>query len=247
MSYFVTGTDTGVGKTLISCALLRGFAAQGLRVVGMKPVAAGGSRHSSGNPPDVSLAGTARWNDPDMNEDVRALLGASNVMATRGQVNPYCFERAVAPNLAAHFVGVSINLDRIVQSCHELVAQADMVIVEGVGGFRVPLNDDEDGGDLAQQLALPVILVVGIRLGCMNHALLTQEAISNCGLTLAGWVANCVDERMEMRDENIAALKARIDAPLLGIVPYCVKPDATEVAACLDLRLLDWAPGSGQG
>lgn len=228
MSYFVTGTDTGVGKTLIGCALLRGFAAQGLRVVGMKPVAAGCDEH-------------------DMNEDVRALLAASNVMATRGQVNPYCFARAVAPNLAAHFVGVDINLDRIVQSCLELQAQADMVIVEGVGGFRVPLNADQDGGDLAEQLALPVILVVGIRLGCMNHALLTQEAISNCGLTLAGWVANCVDADMEMRDENIAALTARIEAPLLGVVPYCERPDPAEAAACLDLRLLEWAADGAEG
>ena len=223
MSYFITGTDTGVGKTLIGCALLHALAAQGLRVVGMKPVAAGCDEH-------------------DMNEDVRALLAASNVMATRGQVNPYCFSKPVAPHLAAHFVGISINLERIVQSYHELAAQADAVIVEGVGGFLVPLNEHEDGADLAMNLNLPVILVVGIRLGCMNHALLTVQAIAHCGLELAGWVANCVDEHMEMKDENIAALQSRIEAPLLGIVPYCkTSPDAGDVAEKLDIKLLGYA------
>src|ERR1035437_490804 len=121
MSYFITGTDTNVGKTLVSCALLHGFAGQGLRVVGMKPVAAG-------------------CDEQDMNEDVRQLLAASNVLATRGQVNPYCFVHAVAPHLAAQFIGIKINLLRIVESCRELTSQADVVIVEGVGGFRVPLN-----------------------------------------------------------------------------------------------------------
>lgn len=222
MSYFVTGTDTNVGKTLISCALLHGFAGQGLRVVGMKPVAAG-------------------CDDHDMNEDVRSLLAASNVVATRGQVNPYCFAPAVAPHLAAHFVGVRINLDRIVQSCSELAAQADVVIVEGAGGFRVPLNEIEDGADLAMQLNLPVILVVGMRLGCMNHALLTVDAIARYGLKLAGWVANCVDGQMPMLSENIEALQQRLNAPLLGVVPhYVTPPDAAEVAELLDMSVLEF-------
>lgn len=221
MSYFITGTDTNVGKTLISCALLHGFAAQGQRVVGMKPVASG-------------------CDDHDLNDDVRSLLAVSNVVASRGQINPYCFAQPVAPHLAAQFVGVRINLDRIVQSCHELAAQADMVIVEGTGGFRVPLNDIEDGADLAMQLNLPVILVVGMRLGCMNHALLTAEAIANCGLKLAGWVANCVDEQMPMLNENIAALQQRLGAPLLGVVPHYQLPDAAIIATHLDLSLLEF-------
>ncbi|MBY0576644.1 MAG: dethiobiotin synthase [Gallionellaceae bacterium] len=220
MSYFVTGTDTGVGKTLISCALLHAFAAQGKRVVGMKPVAAG-------------------CDDNEQHEDVKQLLAASNVLASKGQVNPYCFSPAVAPHLAAQFAGVSVNLERIATSFSELVRQADVVIVEGAGGFLVPLNTHQDSADLVAQLELPVILVVGMRLGCLNHALLTVEAIAARGLTLAGWVANIVDERMAMLDENIAALQQRIAAPLLGVIPYQAQPDACEIAGRLDLKLLE--------
>ena len=220
MSYFITGTDTGVGKTLISCALLHGFAARGLRVVGMKPVAAG---CADGVPHD----------------DVRQLRAASNVLASGGQINPYCLAHAVAPQLAAQFIGISINFARILESFSELNALADMVIVEGVGGFRVPLNAAEDGADLAQQLGVPVILVVGMRLGCLNHAFLTVEAIAARGLTLAGWVANVLDARMEMLDENIALLRQRIKAPLLGVIPCQAQPDAREFSALLDLTLLE--------
>jgi len=220
MNYFITGTDTGVGKTLVSCALLHGFAAQGRRVVGMKPVAAGCDEHGH-------------------HEDVRQLRAASNVLASGGQVNPYCFAQPAAPRLAAQFAGVDIDFARIVESFSELNAQADMVIVEGVGGFRVPLNKEQDGADLAQRLGLPVILVVGMRLGCLNHALLTAEAVAARGLALAGWVANRLDESMVMPDENIAALRQLVGAPLLGVIPYRVRPDAREAANCLDLALLE--------
>ncbi len=220
MNYLVTGTDTGVGKTLISCALLHGFAAQGRRVVGMKPVAAG-------------------CDERGPHEDVRQLRAAGNVLASGGQINPYCFVQAVAPQLAAQFVGVSINFDRILESFSELNAQADMVIVEGVGGFRVPLNAAQDSADLAQRLGLPVILVVGMRLGCLNHALLTAEAIAARGLTLAGWVANVMGENMAMLDENIAALQQRIGAPLLGVVPHMAQADARMAVGRLDLQLLE--------
>lgn len=226
MNYFVTGTDTGVGKTLISCALLHGFAAQGKRVVGMKPVAAGCA-------------------DGGQHEDVRRLRAASNVLASGGQINPYCFMQPVAPQLAAQFAGVSINFARILESLSELNAQADVVIVEGVGGFRVPLNDSQDSADLAEQMGLPVILVVGMRLGCQNHALLTAEAIAARGLTLAGWVANVPDENMAMLDENIAALRQRIAAPLLGVVPCQARPDAREAASLLDLAMLEQAETHG--
>ncbi|MDO8291713.1 MAG: dethiobiotin synthase [Gallionella sp.] len=220
MGYFVTGTDTNVGKTLISCALLHGFAAQGKRVTGMKPVAAG-------------------CNDEGQNDDVLQLRAASNVLASMGQINPYSFSPAIAPHLAAQFAGVSINFARIVESFSELDRQADVVIVEGAGGLLVPLNAGQDSSDLMRQMGLPVILVVGIRLGCLNHALLTVEAIAARGLTLAGWVANVLDAKMAMQGENIAALQQRISAPLLGVVPFQLQPDAREVAALLDVHLLE--------
>ncbi|MCX7193687.1 MAG: dethiobiotin synthase [Proteobacteria bacterium] len=239
MSYFVTGTDTNVGKTLISCALLHGFAAQGCRMAGFKPVAAGGSLRSNGDTPDVPLAGTAAWFYEDHNEDALRLRAAGNIQATYGQVNPYCFVQEVAPHLAAKFAGVRINLERIVESFRELATLADSVIVEGAGGFCVPLNDDQDGADLARLLKLPVILVVGMRLGCLNHALLTQRAIAASGLKLAGWVANCVDGEMKMLNENIDALKLRLTAPLLGVVPHCqTPPDAKDIVQYLDFALL---------
>lgn len=219
MNYFVTGTDTGVGKTLVSCALLHAFAAYGRSVVGMKPVAAGC--------------------DDGMHEDVRRLRAASNVLAGLGQINPYNFTQAVAPHLAARFAGVRISLARILETYSELNAQADVVVVEGAGGFRVPLNDEEDSADLVQRMNIPVVLVVGMRLGCLNHALLTAEAIASRGLTLAGWVANVVDADMAMLDGNIAALKLRIEAPLLGVVPHSAQPDARAVALLLDVDLLE--------
>ena len=205
---------------MIACALLYGFAAQGKRVVGMKPIAAG-------------------CGDDGIHEDVRQLRAASNVLTSLGQVNPYCFVPAVAPHLAAQFAGITINLERIVASFNELAGQADVVMVEGAGGFLVPLNDREDSADLATQLGLPIILVVGMRLGCLNHALLTAQAVAARGLVLAGWVANCVDENMAMLDENITALQHRISAPLLGIVPYQAQPNAREIATFLNLDLLD--------
>jgi len=220
MSYFITGTDTNVGKTLISCALLHGFAAQGWRVVGMKPVAAG-------------------CNVDGQNDDLLYLRAASNVSASDESMNPYCFALAVAPHLAAQFAGASINFDRIKEAFSKLAAQADMVIVEGAGGLLVPLGVEQDSSGLMRQLGLPVILVVGMRLGCLNHALLTVEAIAARGLTLAGWVANVLDADMAMLDENIASLRQRIGAPLLGVVPYQPLPDAREVATWLDLPLLE--------
>lgn len=217
MSYFVTGTDTGVGKTLISCALLHAFAAQGLRVVGMKPVAAG-------------------CDDDGHNDDAKKLRAASNILASYGQINPYCFPNPVAPHIAARNSGVRIDLSRILTSFRELASQADMVIVEGVGGFRVPLNEQQDSADLAQQMELPVILVVGMRLGCINHALLTAEAIAARGLILAGWVANVLDADMAALRDNIAALEQRLAAPLLGVAEYQAQPEARTVATQLDIK-----------
>ena len=220
MSYFITGTDTGVGKTLVSCALLHGLAAQGKRVVGFKPVAAG-------------------CGDDDHNEDVKALRAASSIQAAYGQINPYSFAHAIAPHLAARHAGVRIEFGRILTSYRELAAQADTVIAEGVGGFCVPLNEKQDSADLAVALELPVILVVGMRLGCLNHALLTVRAIMDHQLECAGWVANVLEASMPALQENIDTLRERIGAPLLGIVPFMANPDAKAAAQHLDLNLLE--------
>lgn len=220
MSYFVTGTDTGVGKTLVSCALLHGFAAQGKRVVGFKPVAAG-------------------CDDDDHNEDAKRLRVASSMQAAYGQINPYCFPHAIAPHLAAQHAGVRMEFSRILASYRELAAQAEEVIVEGVGGFCVPLNEKQDSADLAKQLDLPVVLVVGMRLGCLNHALLTQRVIADCQLEFAAWVANVQGSDMPALQENIEALRERLSAPLLGVIPYQPQPDAQAAAAYLNLELLE--------
>jgi dethiobiotin synthetase len=223
--YFITGTDTGVGKTLIACALLTAFARRGLRAVGMKPVAAGAEETPAG------------WR----NEDVDALLAASNVGTLRLQrheINPYLFCRPVAPHLAARMEGGAIDLAVLERSFIHLRTKADVVVVEGVGGFLVPLNDSEDAADLAIRLGLPVVLVVGMRLGCLNHALLTQEAIAVRNLRLAGWVANRIDQKMEMFAENVAALRERIRAPLIGEVPFLGAPGSHEVAKFLEVSSL---------
>jgi dethiobiotin synthetase len=220
MSYFITGTDTGVGKTLVSCALLYAFAAQGKRVAGFKPVAAGCDENGH-------------------NDDAQALRVASGMPLTYDQVNPYCFRHAIAPHIAAGHSGVLIELPRILVSYRELAGQADEVIVEGAGGFLVPLNDRQSCADLVKELDLPVIMVVGMRLGCLNHALLTLRAISDYRLECAGWVANVLDADMDVLQENIEALRERITAPLLGVIPHLAEPDAKTVAQHLDINLLE--------
>lgn len=202
-AYFIAGTDTEIGKTHAACALLHAFRAQGMSALGMKPVAAG-----------TDAAG--------VNEDVAALVAASSLAVPAELVNPYCFADPIAPHIAAREAGVTMRAEPVVAAFGELGKRADVVIVEGVGGFLVPLADDFDAADLAAALALPVILVVGMRLGCLNHALLTQEAIRARGLKLAGWIANRVDPAMSRFDENLATLQARLHAPLLGVIPHGV-------------------------
>ena len=216
--YFVTGTDTGIGKTTVSCALLRAFAAQGHKVIGMKPIAAG--------------VENGKW------PDVEQLLAASNVNVTRQQINPYAFDPPISPHLAAQRAGREINLAVIQQAYQTLSAQADRVVVEGAGGFLVPVNQHQTGADLAQALNLPVILVVGMRLGCLNHALLTAQAIKTAGLTLAGWVANCIDPQMLAGTENIATLEQRLDCSLLGVLPFDLGMDMQKSARLLDVVTL---------
>ncbi len=220
--FFVTGTDTGVGKTLVCRALLYGFAARGKSVIGMKPIAAG-AVESGGNL---------------FNDDVVLLRAASNVDAPLGLVNPYCFRPPIAPHIAAQQAGVRIDMTRIAQAFTQLAATADVVIVEGVGGFCVPLNDRDDSADLVRCLRLPVILVVGMRLGCLNHALLTAHAICARGIRLAGWIANRTDPAMAGVDDNIAALAERLDAPLLAEIEFAAAPDPRRIAVKLDLSKL---------
>lgn len=203
--FFVTGTDTGIGKTTVSCALLHAFAAQGKKAVGMKPIAAGSEN--------------GRW------PDVELLLAAGNVNVTHQQINPYAFAPPISPHLAAQQAGMEIDLTVIRRTYQELSATTDIVIVEGAGGFLAPVNRHQTGADLAKLLNLPVILVVGMRLGCLNHALLTAQAVRSAGLTLAGWVANCIDPQMLALTENIATLEQRLDGPLLGVVPFDVEID----------------------
>ncbi|BEP93134.1 dethiobiotin synthase [Acidovorax sp. sif1233] len=207
---FVTGTDTGVGKTLVSTGLLHALAPHHRRVVGMKPVA----------------AGVVPWGEDWASEDAIALRSASTLAVAPELDNPVLLLDPLSPHIAAARAGVRIDIAAIVRSYQALAAQADAVVVEGAGGFHVPLSDTETGADLAQALALPVVLVVGLRLGCLNHALLTAEAIRARGLALAGWVANRVDPGMDAAEENIAYLRDRLGAPLLAEVPYQELPDA---------------------
>lgn len=219
-AYFITGTDTGVGKTLISSALVHRFAGQGLRSVGMKPVA----------------AGCVPRNGRLMSEDVERLVAASNVEAPLDLVNPYALAPAIAPHIAAQQAGTRLELATIVTAYERLLDLSDAVIVEGVGGFCVPLDDRHDTADLAQTLALPVILVVGMRLGCLNHALLTAEAVARRGLRLAGWVANRIDAEMPVYEENLQTLRQRLAAPCLGVLPW-LGPQATAAEAAGYLQL----------
>ena len=216
--FFVTGTDTGIGKTTVSCALLHAFAAQGKKVAGMKPIAAGSEN--------------GHW------MDVELLLPASNVNIFRQQINPYAFDPPVSPHIAAQQAGIEIDLSVIHQAYRELSKKVDVVIVEGAGGFLVPINSRQTGADLAQMLNLPVILVVGMRLGCLNHALLTGQAIRSADLILAGWVANCVDSQMLVLEENIATLEQRLDCPLLGVLPFESDMDAQKGVELLDVATL---------
>ncbi|MCU6434836.1 dethiobiotin synthase [Undibacterium sp. Jales W-56] len=229
--YFVTGTDTEIGKTLVSAALLHAMAQREWRSVGMKPVAAGADLR------DGVLH----------NEDVDALIAASSVNAPLEWVCPYLMQTPAAPHIVAQREQVTISLPHVSACYRQLTQLADAVVVEGVGGFCVPLNAEHDTADMAQQLGLPVILVVGLRLGCINHALLSAAAIAARGLRLAGWVANTVDPGMLYPADNIAALQARLAAPLIGQIPRLdLSTDtvgaearlAQRAAAYLDLNLL---------
>ena len=193
-AFFITGTDTGVGKTHVACKLIADYVAQGYNVVGMKPVAAG-----------CELV-DGEW----VNEDVVKLQAASNVQAPRELINPYSFKEAIAPHIAAKNAGVQIKIEKIMQAYQQLTSMADVVIVEGAGGFLVPLNQSENMADLAATLTIPIILVVGMKLGCINHSLLTVEAIKSRNLNLHGWVANHMDPEMPLLQENIQTISEQL-------------------------------------
>lgn len=215
-TWFVAGTDTGVGKTLVSAALLRGLARRHARVVGMKPVAAGLVEHAG------------RW----VSEDVLALRAASTLRVAPELDNPVALPEPLSPHLAARRAGRTITLAQLLAPARALAAQADALVVEGAGGWRTPIDDQDTLADFARALGAPVILVVGLRLGCLNHAQLSAEAIRADGLTLAGWVANRIDAQMQAADENVEWLRTRLGAPLLGEVPWLDRP--ADAAFALD-------------
>lgn len=218
-SYFVIGSDTNVGKTRIASALIQHFINAGLNTIAMKPIASG-----------CELSQNGLWQGELVNEDVKLLAAASNIKVPLDLMNPYRFAPAIAPHIAAEQAGVLISLDVIKQAYQQLAAMSDVVVVEGAGGFLVPINAHETLADLARQLNVPVVLVVGMRLGCINHALLTVEAMKARGLTLAGWVANQIDAEMPVFAENLASLRLRIAAPCLSVVRW-------NETACFDATL----------
>jgi dethiobiotin synthetase len=220
---FITGTDTGCGKTEITLGLMQALQQRGERVLGMKPVASGAERTSQGL----------------RNEDaLRIRAQCSNELAYE-RVNPFAYEPPIAPHLAAEASGRPIDLSRIAEVYHGLAASADRVIVEGVGGWSVPLDGNRTTvADLALRLELPVILVVGLRLGCINHALLSEAAILQSGVRLLGWVANQVEPGMASIEGNTETLRQRLSAPCLGLLPHLDNPSPVRVSGYLDITAL---------
>jgi dethiobiotin synthetase len=215
--FFVTGTDTGIGKTFITAALLRRLRESGVTVAGMKPVA----------------AGTVTGPEGPANADALLLQSESSVQHPYALVNPWLFGPAIAPHIAAAEARVVIDTDRIIRACEVLRRAADVVLAEGAGGFLVPLDARRSFADLPGLLDMEVLLVIGLRLGCLNHALLTVEAINTRGYVLAGWIGNCIDPAFARRDANIATLTETIASPCLGIVPWLPGADIGAAAAAL--------------
>lgn len=215
---FITGTDTGVGKTLAACAWIHAARAAGMQPGAMKPIAAGAEPH------DGAL----------LNEDTAAMLAALGWPAARaGEVTPIVLREPIAPHIAASLESRAIDLDALHAAFARMAAAHEYVVVEGVGGFLVPLDGRQHTGHLARRMALPVVMVVGMRLGCLNHALLTAQAVEREGLELAGWIASCITPAMPYRDENIDTLKRWLHAPHLGTIPYMETPDAAQAAVHL--------------
>jgi len=228
-AFFVTGTDTDVGKTTIAAGLLRAARLAGLSTAAVKPVASGCEDGVDGL----------------RNSDALALLAECSLPLSYAEVNPFAFAPAIAPHLAAREAGVELKVAALADAVQTVLAQqADFTLVEGAGGWRVPLGEQATLADLPVALDLPVILVVGVRLGCINHALLTAEAIARDGLRLAGWVANVLDPQTSRLDDNLRTLTERLAAPCLGRVPRLEQAGAAAVARHLDISLLGLTPAS---
>jgi len=227
--YFVAGTDTGVGKTFASCVMLKAAEQKSLRTLALKPVSAGCDL--------VELPkGKTQW----QNEDALALMENMSVKLPYAQVNPVALEVPASPHIAAALESKTVRADRIVGYCRgALITPADFVLIEGAGGWRVPISPSETMADIAKQLQMKVILVVALRLGCLNHALLTAEAIRKDGLKIAGWVGNRVDDHeMAYEEQNIATLKSALAAPCLGILPYLEGQAPKSLVEYINLDLL---------
>lgn len=201
---FVAGTDTGVGKTFVSVSLIKALALHGARVCAMKPIASGSERTAAGL----------------RNADALALAEACNVAAPYEMINPFCFEPAISPHIAAEEAGIQVDLGVIRTRFDALASNADVVVVEGAGGWYAPIDKSKSMADLQGVLGVPVLLVVGLRLGCLNHALLTKEAIDARGALFAGWVASCVDPTLERRDANLSMLQKRLGREPLAVFPF---------------------------
>ena len=219
---YVTGTDTGIGKTLASCALLHALRAHGLRVAGMKPVASG------------CEAIEGEWK----NADALALQDAGAPGIAYADVNPFALEHPLAPELAARDAGIEVTLPPILEAHARLAVQVDAMVIEGVGGWDAPLSASLMQADMVRALRLPVLLVVGLRLGCLNHALLSARAISADGVHLAGWIGSHVDPQMERVEDNIAMLRQRLPAPCWGVLPHAAPPDPAQLASRLRIPVL---------
>ncbi len=204
IGFFIAGTDTEVGKTRAAVSVTRALAREGLRVAAMKPVA----------------AGAVLTVDGLRNSDAASLAAAASVAAAYELVNPYCLAAPVSPHIAAAEAGICIDIGRIVHCFRELASRADCVVVEGAGGWLAPIGERETMADVARALDLPVILTVGLRLGCLSHALLSAQAIEASGLRLAGWIANHIDPALERVPENVATLERLLGRPPLAVVPH---------------------------
>ena len=210
--FFITGTDTSVGKTYVARQIIRLLSAKGLHVSAYKPVA----------------SGAHYLNDGLVNQDALDLMAESSVVLPYSDVNPYCFEPAIAPHIAAHDAQVEIKLSKIKACFNAHQSTAEWVVVEGAGGWKVPLSDELGFDDVAQTLGLPVVLVVGLRLGCINHALLTEEAILSKGCNIVGWVANSVEPDFDRQDDNMQALRRRMKTPCLALLEHDCALDLTQ-------------------
>jgi dethiobiotin synthetase len=218
---FVTGTDTGVGKTVMACALVRALRQCGLRVAVMKPVASGA------RPTPEGLR----------NDDALALIDAAESSAPYADVNPYCFEPPVSPHIAAKEAGVQVDVGMIRSKFLQISAGADCVVVEGAGGWHAPLSEHQTMADLAWELSIPALLVVGLRLGCLNHAHLTRLGIEAHGVSFAGWIASVVDEAMARKEENLLTLERALGEPALAIVPYTSEAGSLVLESSVAQRL----------